>query len=107
MVAFTKTRAGEHAGTGVKVQVCLPGMVSTEFHGVAGFDSSQIALEKMTADDLVTASLSGLAQGEVMCIPALADAGLIAQMTQVAQLAVFKAGALQGVALAERYHSRS
>jgi short-subunit dehydrogenase len=49
LVAFTQSLAGELSAAGVKVQVCLPGMVHTEFHTV------------LTPDDVVTASLSGLA----------------------------------------------
>lgn len=105
LVAFTQALAGELSATGVRVQVCLPGMVSTEFHTVQGFDTSQIGPKKMTPDDVVTASLSGLAQGEVMCIPALADTALLDQLAE-AQRATFRAGALQGVALAERYRQR-
>ena len=40
LVTFTQALAGELSGTGVKVQVCLPGMVQTEFHTVQGFDTS-------------------------------------------------------------------
>jgi uncharacterized protein len=102
LVTFTQSLAGELSSTPVKVQVCLPGMVSTEFHAVQGFDTDPIGLKKMTPEDVVTASLSGLAQGEVMCIPTLADSSLIDRLTEV-QRAVLKAGAMQGVALAERY----
>ncbi len=102
LVTFTQALAGELIGTPVKVQVCLPGMVHTEFHTVQGFNTDQIGPKKMTPDDVVTASLSGLNQGEVMCIPALADISLIDRLGE-AQRTVFKAGAMQGVALAERY----
>ena len=105
LVAFTQALAGELNGTGVKVQVCLPGMVHTEFHAVQEFDTSRIGPEKMTPDDVVTASLSGLAQGEVMCVPALADAALLDRLAE-AQRAVLMAGAMQGVALADRYRRR-
>jgi short-subunit dehydrogenase len=102
LVTFTQSLAGELGSSSVKVQVCLPGMVSTEFHTVQGFNTDPIGLKKMTPEDVVTASLSGPAQGEVMCIPALADSSLIDRLTEV-QRAVLKAGAMQGVALAERY----
>jgi uncharacterized protein len=102
LVAFTQALAGELNATGVRVQVCLPGMVDTEYHAVQKFDTSQIGPKKMTPHDVVTASLSGLALGEVMCVPALADTALLDRLTE-AQRAAFKAGALSGVALAERY----
>ncbi|SDR63670.1 hypothetical protein SAMN05519103_08895 [Rhizobiales bacterium GAS113] len=57
----------------------------------------------MTADDIVTGALAGLARGEVMCVPALADAALLDRLAE-AQLAVFTAVARQPKpTLAERY----
>ena len=38
MLAFTQALARELSGTGVKVQVCLPGRVETEFHTSQGID---------------------------------------------------------------------
>jgi short-subunit dehydrogenase len=105
LVTFSQALAGELGGTGVKVQVCLPGMVQTEFHTVQGFDTSHIAPAKMTADDVVTASLSGLAQGEVMCIPGLADTALIDRIGD-AQRTVLRAGG-QSIEIAERYRQRA
>jgi len=102
MVAFTQALAGELDGTGVRVQVCLPGVVETEFHAVQGFRPDQALFKKMPADDVVTASLSALAKGELVCVPALADAALIDRLGE-AQRAVVKAAAMQGAALAERY----
>jgi len=43
-----------------------------------------------------------LAKGELVCVPALADAALIDRLGE-AQRAVVKAAAMQGAALAERY----
>ena len=40
IVTFTQAVAGELVGTGVRVQVCLPGLVATEFHTVQGMDLS-------------------------------------------------------------------
>jgi uncharacterized protein len=102
MLAFTQALAGELNATGVRVQICLPGMVHTEFHTVQGFDTVQIGPQKMTATDVVTASLAGLSLGELVCIPALADTALLQRLAE-AQVTVFKSGATQGVAVAERY----
>ncbi len=101
LLTFTQALAGELRGTGVRVLVCLPGIVATEFHTIQGIDASKIAA-KMTADDIVTASLAGLAQGEVACIPALADPALL-DMLGEAQRTVLRAGAMQDVVLAPRY----
>ena len=59
----------------------------------------------MTADDIVWASLAALARGEVVYIPALADAALFDRISE-AQIAVFRGGALQPM-LAARYGSSS
>jgi short-subunit dehydrogenase len=103
IVAFTQALAGELSGTGVRAMVCLPGRVSTEFHTLEGIDTSKLP-PMMTPDDVVTASLAGLAQGETMCVPALADATSLDRLAE-AQLAVFRAATTQP-ALAERYRSR-
>jgi uncharacterized protein len=105
LLAFTQALAGELKATGVKVQVCLPGLVHTEFHTVQSFDTTQIALKKMTPEDVVTASLVGLAQGEVVCVPALADVALLGHLAE-AQIAAFKGG-VQDVVLAGRYRPRA
>lgn len=100
ILAFTQALAGELKGTGVRVQVCLPGRVSTEFHAMHGIDTSKLP-PAMTAEDVVTASLSALARQEVVCIPALGDPALFGEMTD-AQIKLFRNSAMQPV-LAERY----
>lgn len=100
IVAFTQALAGELGGTGVRVQVCLPGRVNTEFHTAHGIDTSKLP-PAMTADDVVTASLAALARDEVVCIPALADPALYEDLTEQ-QLKVFRSSAMHPI-LAERY----
>lgn len=102
MLAFTQALSGEIAGTGVHVQVCLPGRVATEFHTAHGIDTSKMP-PAMSAEDVVTASLAALAQKEVVCIPGLGDAALFAQLSE-AQIKVFRASAMQAV-MAERYRA--
>ncbi len=101
LLTFTQALAGELTGTGVRVQVCMPGIVDTEFHTIQGIDPSKIA-SKLQPQDIVTASLAGLAKGEVVCIPGLADAALFDALGE-AQRTVMRAGALQSAGLAERY----
>jgi short-subunit dehydrogenase len=72
LVTFTQVLANELVGTGVQVQVCLPGVIKTEFHQVQGIDLSQ--MPRMSPDDLARASLAGLRLGEVVCVPPLEDA---------------------------------
>jgi uncharacterized protein len=100
MLAFSQALAGEVNGTGVRVQVCLPGRVSTEFHTLQGIDVATLP-PAMTADEVVTASLAALKHNEVVCIPALADAKLFGRFTE-AQTAMFRE-AVQRPHLAERY----
>ena len=46
-----------------------------------GIDTSKLP-PAMTAEDVVTASLSALARQEVVCIPSLADPALFGQVTE-------------------------
>ena len=103
ILAFTQALAGELAGTGVHVQACLPGRVSTEFHVAHGIDTSKLP-PAMTAEDVVTASLSALSRQEIVCIPALGDPALFGEITE-AQIKLFRNSTMQPV-LAERYMSR-
>jgi short-subunit dehydrogenase len=71
LVTFTQVLAAELAGTGVRAQVCCPGIVATEFHSRQGVDLS--ALPRMTAEDVVTASLADLDAGVVVSLPGVED----------------------------------
>jgi short-subunit dehydrogenase len=99
LVTFTQALADELAGTGVKVQVCLPGLVSTEFHTIQGIDRTRMP-PMMTPADLVAGSLAGLARGEVTCVPGLEDPALLERIGE-AQRAVFMAAVKPS--LAARY----
>lgn len=99
IVTFTQALAGEVSGTGVRVQVCLPGLVATEFHALSGRDPSRMP-PMMEAADVVTASLAALARGEVVCVPALDDPALVDRITE-AQRAVLRVSTTP--ALAGRY----
>lgn len=74
VVNFTEALQREVAGTQVKVQVVLPGATRTDFWELAGSDIDKLPSEIiMTADDLVDAALVGLARGEAVTVPGLAD----------------------------------
>ncbi|HEX2526206.1 MAG TPA: SDR family oxidoreductase [Geminicoccus sp.] len=69
---FTRTLHEEVARHGIRLQALCPGLVSSEFHEAAGLDVHRYPPEMvMTPEDLVDASLAGLDQGEVVCIPSL------------------------------------
>lgn len=99
---FSQILASELEGTGVHVQALCPGVVRTEFHARQGLDPDRFPpAAVMTPEDVVTASLTGLQLGEVICIPSLEDASLIDQL-HVAERALLP-GAGAG-SLASRYH---
>lgn len=75
LVALSQTLHAELEGTGVQVQVLCPGVVATEFHERQGLDLS--AVPRMSAEDVVTASLRGFDLGEVVTAPGVEDAGLL------------------------------
>jgi len=101
ITAFTLILHEELAGTGVRVQALCPGIVRSEFQELVGRDMSKIpASAVMSAEDVVQASLAGLALGEVVCMPTLANPGLLAEFMEK-QRQLFEDGA-HGE-LAERY----
>jgi short-subunit dehydrogenase len=64
----------EVKGSGIRMQVLIPGLIKTEFHTRSGTDIGQIpASMLMDPADLAEASLRGLELGEIVCIPALYD----------------------------------
>ena len=100
-VAWTQQLHAELAAEGVKVQVVCPGVVATEFHTRQGMDLS--AVPRMSAEDVVTASLRGLELGEVVCAPGVEHAELL-QAVFDADLAAFGG---QSPNLAQRYQTRA
>jgi short-subunit dehydrogenase len=79
LVTFTRTLAAELGDAPVQVQVLCPGLTATEFHLTTGAESVPGRQERvhddggMNAADVVTASLAGLTEGEVLCVPGLTD----------------------------------
>ncbi|MBB4687529.1 SDR family NAD(P)-dependent oxidoreductase [Amycolatopsis jiangsuensis] len=99
LVTMSQALSVELEGTGVGVQVVCPGVVATEFHERQGLDLS--AVPRMSAADVVTASLRGLELGEVVCAPGVEDTGLLDAVFH-ADLAALGG---QGTELASRYRS--
>ena len=75
----------------------MSSILITEFHTVQGMDLS--AVPRMTAEDVVSASLRGLELGEVVCAPGVEESSLL-QAVFDADLAAFAA---QSPDLARRY----
>ena len=99
LVAMTQALHEELKSERLKVQVVCPGIVATEFHERQGFDLS--AVPRMSARDVVRASLRGLEVGEVVCAPGVEEASLLQAVFQ-ADLAAFGG---QSPELAERYRT--
>jgi short-subunit dehydrogenase len=99
IVALSQALHAELKSDGLRVQALCPGVVATEFHERQGLDLS--AMPRMSADDVVTASLRGLALGEVVCAPGVEQSGLLDAMSK-AGLAAF---AGQSPQLATRYRA--
>jgi len=75
VLALSRSLRHELAGTGVSVQVVLPGATATAFWHIAGTPVEHLPTEwVMSAEDLVDAALAGLDQGEFVTIPALPNA---------------------------------
>ncbi|WP_305787261.1 SDR family NAD(P)-dependent oxidoreductase [Symbioplanes lichenis] len=96
-VALSQTLHAELSPHGVQVQVVCPGVVATEFHERQGMDLS--AVPRMSAADVVTASLHGLDLGETVTAPGVEQQDLLAAVFE-ADLAAFGA---QSPELAARY----
>lgn len=103
VTVFTETLAGELVGTGVRVQALCPGVVRTEFHDVDGKPVLRPNVPVMEPEDVVKASLAGLALGDVICSPALEDRGLLDRERE-ARHAVFASG--RGAELSSRYRDQ-
>jgi uncharacterized protein len=77
VLAFSQNLRMELEGTGVRVQVVLPGATATDFWAISGRPVELLPQEiVMSSEDLVDAALIGLNRGEFVTIPSLQDAGL-------------------------------
>jgi uncharacterized protein len=99
LVALSQALHEELKPQGLRIQVLCPGVVKTEFHERQGLDLS--AVPRMSADNVVTASLRGLVMDEVLCAPGVEKSELLDAVLN-ANLAAFAAQAPQ---LAERYRT--
>lgn len=104
LVTFTQALAGELSGSGVQLQVCCPGLVETEFHVVAGVDTSRRPFPVLAPGEIVSAALEGLRLNEVVCVPGLQDPTLLDNGDD-AQRTLFLTAVASG--LADRYRQMS
>lgn len=108
VVTFTRTLAAELGDGPVQLQVLCPGLTATEFHLATGMESVGGREERvhadggMPAEDVVAASLVGLARGELVCVPGLADPAALEQLTEVEALV---RSASRSTGMAARYRA--
>jgi short-subunit dehydrogenase len=98
-LTLSQTLNAELSPSGISVQALLPGVVATEFHERQGMDLS--ATHRMSAADVVTASLRGLDLGETATAPGVELGGLLHDVF-AADLTAFGG---QSPNLATRYRS--
>lgn len=99
IVTFTQLVAQEVRDQGLRVQVCCPGAVVSEFHDVAGVPRPPAA---MSPEEVVAASLRALDAGEVVCVPGLEDPNVVERYHD-AQREMLRQG--NRPELAERYRA--
>ncbi len=99
IVTFTQLVAQEVRDQGLRVQVCCPGAVVSEFHDVAGVPRPPAA---MSPEEVVSASLRALDAGEVVCVPGLEDPTVVERYHD-AQREMLRQG--NRPELAERYRA--
>jgi short-subunit dehydrogenase len=98
-VAFTRTLAGELAGTGVSATVVCPGRVATEWSAGRNQNGADI----MSAQDVATATAVAVERGDTVCVPGLAHPELLEQLLEV-ESALVRDG--NRAVLADRYQTR-
>ncbi len=76
--AFVRALAGELAGGPVTVTVVCPGVVSTGWNGGVGRSTPTA----MSAEDVAAAAWAAHRAGEVLCVPALEDLGVLDRLRE-------------------------
>ncbi len=83
VLSLSQSLQSELSGTGVQVQVVLPGVTRTEIFERAGSSLARVpASMVMEVEDLVDAALRGFDQGELVTIPSLQDSSEWQALTQ-------------------------
>lgn len=73
LVSLSESLSAAYRRKGIRVQALCPGFTRTDFHGRLGIGAERLRnrgpVRWMSAEQVVDASLSGLARGRVICIP--------------------------------------
>ena len=103
VLAFSQNLRNELQGTGVTVQVVMPGATATDFWDLSGRPLEQLPNGiVMSSEDLVDAALIGLDRGEFATIPSLQDGGLYDAYESARQAMI---GSLSTATPAPRYRT--
>jgi hypothetical protein len=103
VLAFSQNLRNELQGTGVKVQVVMPGATATDFWDLSGRPLEQLPTGiVMSVEDLVDSALIGLDRGEFATIPSLQDGGLYDAYESARQAMI---GSLSTATPAPRYRA--
>jgi short-subunit dehydrogenase len=98
---FTRSLQLEYAGTGIRVQLVMPGPIRTEFFTSQGMSDAVFPDSAfLTAEQLVDAALAGLDAGEDVTVPSVGDTQVWAALEAARQ--GFMAASISG-AVADRY----
>jgi hypothetical protein len=85
------------AGSPIRAQALCPGFTYSEFHDVMGMDRNRIPkFMWCTAEDVVAASLKGLAKGKVVVIPGLFYRALVPMLGWVPRFAFYRMAVAYG-----------
>jgi hypothetical protein len=101
VLAFSQSLRKEIEGSGVHIQVVMPGATATDFWDLSGRPLDQLPSGiVMSSEDLVDAALIGLDRGEFATIPSLEDGGLYEAYESARQAMI---GSLSNATPAPRY----
>jgi len=101
VLAFSQNLHNELQGSGVTVQVVMPGATATDFWDISGRPLEQLPTGiVMSTEDLVDSALIGLDRGEFATIPSLQDGGLFDAYESARQAMI---GSLSTATPAPRY----
>ena len=101
VLAFSQNLHNELEGTGVRVQVVMPGATATDFWDLSGRPLEQLPTGiVMTSAALVDAAMIGLDRGELATIPSLQDGGLYTAYESAREAMI---GKLSSARPAQRY----
>lgn len=96
LITFSEALHVALMGTGVRVQVLVPGFTLTEFHSRLGVDPKKMRAKKMLPEEVVDISLKSLEKGKVVCIPSVKGRALVTLANALPRRIYYKVMRSQG-----------